>query len=65
LQKKAPLSDYGKYSSIAIQMAAIITILTFGGNYLDKILAIKFPIFTLIGVFLGIFTAMYYIIKKL
>ncbi|MDI1234894.1 MAG: AtpZ/AtpI family protein [bacterium] len=65
MQKKTPLSDYGKYSSIALQMAAIITILTFGGKYLDKYFVFKFPIFTLLGVFLGIFTSMYYIIKKL
>jgi len=65
LQKKSPLSDYGKYSTIAIQMGAIITILTFGGKYLDKLFVFKFPVFTLTGVFLGIFTSMYYIMKKL
>ncbi len=65
MQKKTPLSDYARYSSIGLQMAAIITVLAFGGKYLDGFHWVKFPLFTVIGILLGIFAAMYYIVKQL
>jgi MFS-type transporter involved in bile tolerance (Atg22 family) len=53
-----------RYSNIALQMIVIIVLGTFGGKYLDKYLQLKFPVFTLIGVLLSIFIALYTTIKE-
>ncbi|CAN5326189.1 hypothetical protein BH10BAC1_BH10BAC1_10810 [soil metagenome] len=60
---KKPLNNYAKYSGMAIQMIAIIVGGVFAGVYLDKWLALKFPIFTLVLTLLSVFLAMYYFIK--
>jgi ATP synthase protein I len=60
---KKQLSNYAKYSGMAIQMAAIIVGGVLGGIQLDKWLALKFPIFTLVLTLLSVFLAMYYFIK--
>ena len=65
MKKRTPLSGYAKYSAIGLQMGAIITLLTFGGWYLDTFKWIKFPVFTIVGILLGVFSAIYYIIKSL
>jgi ATP synthase protein I len=61
--KKKPLSDYGRYSGIAIQMLSIILVGTFAGIMLDKWLKLKFPVFTLILILFSVIMAMYVIIK--
>jgi predicted MFS family arabinose efflux permease len=48
---------------MAIQMAAIIVGGVLGGIQLDKWLALKFPIFTLVLTLVSVFLAMYYFIK--
>ncbi len=65
MNKKPPLSNYAKYSAIGLQMAAIITLLTFGGVYLDKNKWFEFPLFTILGILIGVAAAMYYIIKSI
>jgi hypothetical protein len=65
LKPKPPLSDYAKYSAIGLQMAGFIVACTFGGKLLDNFLALHFPAFTVSGIILGVFGAMYFIIKKL
>ncbi len=60
---KKPLNGYAKYSGMAIQMAAIIVGGVLGGIQLDKWLALKFPIFTLVLTLLSVFLAIYYFIK--
>lgn len=60
---KKQLNSYAKYSAMGIQMAAIITGGVLGGIYLDKWLALSFPIFTLFLTLLGVFLAIYYFIK--
>ena len=58
------LSDYAKYSNLAFQMIAIILIGVFGGIKIDHWLKLKFPVFTVILVFIGCTgLAMYYGIK--
>lgn len=48
-QKKPPLSDYGKYLSLAFQMGIIIALGVWCGIKLDGWLGLKkIPIFTLI-----------------
>jgi predicted MFS family arabinose efflux permease len=55
--------DYLKYSGMGIQMAAIITGGVLGGIQLDKWLALKFPVFTLVLTLFSVFLAIYYFIK--
>jgi F0F1-type ATP synthase assembly protein I len=64
LPKKQP-NDYVKYSGMAIQMAAIIVGGVLLGIKLDKWLALKFPVFTLVLTLLSVFLAMYYFIKDI
>jgi hypothetical protein len=63
--KKNNQNSYVKYSGIAIQMATIILIGTFGGKWIDSYLTFKFPIFTLILSILSVFFAVYYAIKDI
>ncbi|MES2617895.1 MAG: AtpZ/AtpI family protein [Bacteroidota bacterium] len=65
MKKKAPLSGYAKYSAIGLQMGGIIAIMTFLGRYLDSFKWLEFPVFTIVGILVGVFGAMYYIIKQL
>ncbi len=53
-QKENPLKFYAKYSSLAIQMGVIIIAGAFGGKELDKLIAWKFPVFTLVLTILGV-----------
>jgi predicted MFS family arabinose efflux permease len=50
---------------MAVQMAAIIVGGVLGGIYLDKWLAWKFPVFTLVLTLLSVFLAIYYFIRDL
>jgi hypothetical protein len=62
---KKTLNNYAKYSSMGLQMGAIITGGVLGGIQLDKWLQLKFPIFTLLLTLLSVFLAMYYFIKDI
>jgi F0F1-type ATP synthase assembly protein I len=59
------LSNYAKYSSLAVQMIVIILIGVFGGIKLDKWLKLEFPVFTVILSLAGTGLAVYYGIKDL
>ncbi len=70
LKKKNPKSprnkgihDFARYSGIAFQMIAIILITTWGGRELDKITHFKTPVFTIILSLLGVFAAIYTVVK--
>ena len=65
MNPKKPLTDYARYSSIAIQMLVIITGGIFGGYKLDEYLKLAFPVFTVILSFLSVGFAIYYVIKDL
>jgi len=56
---------YLKYSSIAFQMGAIITLGTFGGKWLDSFFNLKFPIFVITLAILSVFLAVFYAIKDI
>lgn len=60
---KKQLSDYAKYSSIAIQMAVIIAGGVFGGLGLDKLIKSGFPVFTIVFSLAGVVFAIYMIIR--
>jgi F0F1-type ATP synthase assembly protein I len=57
------LNDFARYSGIAFQMIAIILITTWGGIKLDKITGTEKPVFTIILSLLGVFAAIYTVIK--
>jgi F0F1-type ATP synthase assembly protein I len=62
-QENKGLNDYAKYSSIAFQMVAIIALTTWGGIQLDKLAGFEKPVFTVILSLLGVFAAIYTVIK--
>jgi F0F1-type ATP synthase assembly protein I len=65
MNQKSQSSDGGRYTSIAIQMIAIILIGVFGGHYLDKYLELKFPVFTVVLSFASVIFAIYFVVKDL
>jgi len=65
-QKKAQnkgLSDYARYTGLAVQMAVIIGLTTWGGIKLDQLAGFSGPVFTIILSLLGVFAAIYTAIK--
>jgi len=64
-QKKKQLNNYGRYSSMGIQMMAIIVIGSMGGLKLDQWLHLKFPVFTLILSLASVALAIYIAIKDI
>lgn len=59
------LNSYAKYSSLAFQMLAIILIGVFGGMQLDKVVPMKFPLFTVLLTSLAVIFSIYFAIKDL
>ena len=59
------MNNYVKYSSMVFQLAVVIGLGVWGGRSLDKYLEMKFPVFTLIFLFLAIFGGMYWAVKDL
>lgn len=63
--RKSALSEYGRYSSLAFQMIAIILVGVFGGMKLDQVVSWEFPVFTLVLTILAVIMSMYYAVKDL
>ncbi|MBI3501303.1 MAG: AtpZ/AtpI family protein [Bacteroidetes bacterium] len=64
-KKKQPLSDYGKYAGLTMQMAATIALGIWAGIKLDGYFGFKkFPIFTVTLSLLSVFVAMYFVIRN-
>ncbi len=63
--KKDWLRQYAKYSSLAFQMIIIVLIGAFGGWELDKVLELKFPVFTVILILVATFLSLFYMIRTL
>jgi F0F1-type ATP synthase assembly protein I len=57
------LNDFGRYSGMAFQMIAIILLTTWGGIELDKLVKFNTPVFTIILSLLGVFAAIYTVLK--
>ncbi len=60
---KAPVKSYARYTGIALQMVAIIVVMTLAGVKLDARRASDTPVFTLVLSLLGVFAAIYTAIK--
>jgi F0F1-type ATP synthase assembly protein I len=54
-----------KYSGMAFEMAAILFVFVFGGKKLDEVVETETPWFTILGLFLGAFAALYFTLKDL
>jgi len=63
--KQSKLNPYIKYSSLTTQMAVIIAVGTFFGDYLDKKNTSEIPIYTIVFSLFSIFLALYYVLKKI
>lgn len=57
------LRDFARYSTMAFQMGAMIFIGVWGGTRLDKLLEFEKPVFTIILSLIGVFGAIYFVIK--
>jgi uncharacterized membrane protein (UPF0136 family) len=62
--KKSRFQDYARYSSIGIQMAFGVIFFALLGVWADKKLALKVPVFTILGVLTGVGSVVYFVIKK-
>lgn len=56
-------TEFYKYSGMAFKMLTIIGVLTYGGFFLDKKFPNQYSLFTVVFSLLGVFGAMYSIIK--
>ena len=64
-KKKQRLTDYGKYSSMALQMAVTIAVGVWGGYALDNYFQPGFPVFKLTLSLLSVVAAIYFAVKDL
>ncbi|MFZ9631360.1 MAG: AtpZ/AtpI family protein [Bacteroidetes bacterium] len=58
------MQDFAKYTGIAFQMIATILVCTYLGYLLDRWLGLSFPVGILLGVFFGVGSSLYVILKK-
>jgi ATP synthase protein I len=61
--ENSPVNAYAKYTGLGIQMIAIILLSVWGGIKLDELLAFKTPVFTIVFSLLGVFAAIYTAVK--
>ena len=64
-KKKKQLTGVVKYSGLAFQMIVIILLVLYAGMKLDEYLEKEFPLFTIIGAFLGVILSLYFALKDL
>ena len=58
------MQDFAKYTGIAFQMIATILVCTYLGYLIDQWICLSFPLGILCGVFLGVGSSLYVILKK-
>ena len=63
-KRKERVKNYLKFSTIAIQMGALITAAALGGDWLDEYQENKFPLWTLILTLVAIFASLFQIIRE-
>ncbi|MEI6576459.1 MAG: AtpZ/AtpI family protein [Bacteroidota bacterium] len=63
--RKRSIHKYAWYTSVALQMLAIILLFTYAGVKLDAWIHIKIPIFTVILSLSGVVIAIYQVTKDL
>jgi len=63
-KRKNQLSFYIEFFTLTLQMAVIITAGVFFGDFLDSSFNLKTPVYTIICSLLSVFSALYYVFKK-
>jgi amino acid permease len=64
-KNKKQLISIVKYSGLAFQMIAIILVVLFAAFKLDEYLENDFPLFTIIGAFVGVLLSLFFALKDL
>lgn len=59
-----PAKSYARYGALGIQMVAFLAVGILGGRWLDRMVPIGFPLFTLAGVFFGVAAALWSLFKE-
>ncbi len=59
------LKEYAKYSSLIVQMIAMVALGIWGGTKLDKLLEMKTPVFTISLTIFTSFAAIWYLFRTL
>ncbi|MBW7868185.1 MAG: AtpZ/AtpI family protein [Brumimicrobium sp.] len=62
-ENKKRISNYLRFSNIAIQMGILITVAALGGRWLDEKQGNKTPVWTLVLTLLAIFGSLFQIIR--
>ena len=62
--KKSPLRSYAEYSGLGLELVAIVLVCVFIGVKLDEWVPIKFPLFTLFFVAVGLAGSIVVLIKR-
>lgn len=62
--KKSPLRSYAEYSGLGLELVAIVLVCVFIGVKLDEWVPLKFPIFTLFFVAVGLAGSIVVLIKR-
>ena len=57
------LKDFARYTGMAFQMLGIILVTTWGGIKLDNLTEWETPVFTIVLSLLGVFAAIYVVVK--
>ena len=63
-KKREPLNPFLRYSSLALQMVAMISLAAWAGVKLDKALDLAFPVFLLLFVLLSFGGMMYKLYRE-
>ncbi|MBK9761590.1 MAG: AtpZ/AtpI family protein [Flavobacteriales bacterium] len=59
-----PAKSYARFGALGVQMMAAIVVFLLLGRWLDGKLALKTPWFTVVGVFMGIAGALWFLFKE-
>src|SRR5262245_16171128 len=58
-----PANAYARYGALGIQMALMVILGILGGRWLDGVIGWKFPLFTLLLMFLGLAGAIWLLLR--
>lgn len=58
-----PAKSYARYGALGIQMVATVTVFILCGHWLDGAAGLKTPWFTVLGVFMGVTGALWFLFQ--
>ncbi|MBP6311182.1 MAG: AtpZ/AtpI family protein [Flavobacteriales bacterium] len=59
-----PAKSYARFGALGVQMVAFLALGILGGRWVDGKVALKIPVFTLLGVLFGLIGAMWFLFKE-